>query len=107
MSKISFIIPLGLAGMLAVPAAQAQTADDQPYQERVVVVAPYQPMLDVVRKPLLQPEVPADTTHRIDTAVYEIISRTVQTTYQLENIKPAKVAGEPVERLFNQHLKIG
>ncbi|MDE5606932.1 MAG: hypothetical protein K2I68_06490, partial [Bacteroidales bacterium] len=107
MSKISFIISLGLAGMLAVPAAQAQTADDQPYQERVVVVAPYQPMLDVVRKPLLQPEVPADTTHRIDTAVYEIISRPVQTTYPVENIKPAKVAGEPVERLFNQHLKIG
>lgn len=107
MSKISFIIGLGLAGCLAVPAAKAQTADDQPYQERVVVVAPYQPMLDVVRKPLLQPEVPADTTHRIDTAVYEIISRPVQTTYPVENIKPAKVAGEPVERLFNQHLKIG
>lgn len=107
MNKLSGIIYLGLAGSLAFSALQAQTTDDRPYQERVVVVAPYQPVLDVVRKPLLQPEVPADTTHRIDSAVCEIISRPVQTTYPVENIKPAKVAGEPVERLFNQHLKIG
>lgn len=111
MSKISSIIFLGLAGMLAVSSARAQsqnqTAEEGAYQERVVVVAPYQPVLDVVRKPVLQPGLPADTVHRIDSAVYEIISRPVQTTYPVENIKPAKVAGEPVERLFNQHLKIG
>lgn len=110
--KRSFIIFGGWAANLLVMAvssqAKAQTTDPQtPYQERVVVVAPYQPVLEVARKPLLQPGPMADSAKKIDSAVYEIITRPVQTTYPVENIKPAKVAGEPVERLFHQHLKLG
>ncbi|MEG1498884.1 MAG: hypothetical protein RR393_05615 [Bacteroidales bacterium] len=82
------------------------TSSTSEYNEKVVVTAPYQPTLEAIYKPTLTPSF-ADTVVEITNVDYDIISRPVNTVYPIENIKPAKVTGEPIPKLFNQHIKIG
>lgn len=100
-------------GFMSVGLVNAQSNDsgkgkntDNAYNEKVVVTAPYQPTLGAVNKMNLVPQT-ADTflsRARID---YQIISRPFQTTYPTENIKPAKIMGEPIPKLQNNSIRLG
>lgn len=76
------------------------------YNENVVVTAPYQPTLGLVEKPDFIPNT-IDTSLRVPASELQIISRPFATSYPTENIKPAKVLGEPIPKLFNNTVKVG
>ncbi|MDR0763373.1 MAG: hypothetical protein LBF01_02630 [Bacteroidales bacterium] len=79
------------------------------FNESVVVVAPYNPVL------IHQPSAPVFTPKMRDTSTikvapnsdYVIYSTPEKTEYSIENMKPVRISGEPIDRLFHQHLKIG
>ena len=107
MHKILLIIGM-VAGGMAFAGAQENTGalPTGTYNENVVVTAPYQPSLVLMEKPVFSPK-PVDTILSASRMDYEIISRPFFTTYPIENIKPAKILGEPIPRLWNNRVKVG
>lgn len=107
MHKILLIIGM-VAGGMAFAGAQENTGalPTGTYNENVVVTAPYQPSLVLMEKPVFSPK-PVDTILSASRMDYEIISRAFFTTYPIENIKPAKILGEPIPRLWNNRVKVG
>ena len=106
--KIKSILIAGLSMPLCVYSLQAQDNGKKQngYNENVVVTAPYQPVLGALEKPVSVPRT-ADTSVVIPPADIQIISRPFVTSYPTENIKPAKVLGEPIPKLFNNSVKLG
>lgn len=106
--KIKFILVAGLLMPFGSINLQAQDNGKTQggYNENVVVTAPYQPVLGSVEKPVSVPHT-ADTTVVIPPSDIQIISRPFATSYPTENIKPAKVLGEPIPKLFNNTVKVG
>ena len=106
--KIKFILVAGLLMPFGSINLQAQDNGKTQggYNENVVVTAPYQPVLGAVEKPVSVPHT-ADTTVVIPPSDIQIISRPFATSYPTENIKPAKVLGEPIPKLFNNTVKVG
>ena len=79
------------------------------FNEKVIVVAPYNPTL--IRKPatlMFMPQMrdtlPVNVVPRSDYVIYSVPEKT---EYSIENMKPAKISGEPIDKLFHQHIKIG
>ena len=107
MHKILLIIGM-VAGGMAFAGAQENTGalPTGTYNENVVVTAPYQPSLVLMEKRVFSPK-PVDTILSASRMDYEIISRPFFTTYPIENIKPAKILGEPIPRLWNNRVKVG
>lgn len=102
------IVLVTIATNTATNTAVAQNKQEQKeYNEKVVVVAPYNPSIELAKKPVVAPTAIVDTARGKNSMSYEIVSRPIETTYPIENIKPAKVTGEPIAKLFNQHIKIG
>lgn len=102
MMRISVYAALLLLGTMA--EVSAQTAKG--YDEKVLVTAPYQPSLGNLNKTLFTPKT-LDTNMRAPLMDYQILSRPFRTSYPVENIKPAKVLGEPIEKLRNNSIRIG
>ena len=86
--------------------AQDTVGSSSGYNEKVVVTAPYQPGLTMPAKPGFSPEF-VDTAMPAPRFDYDIISRPFATVYPVENIKPAKILGEPIPKLWNNSVKIG
>lgn len=101
-----------LAGLAAVPHLQAQAdgvqtvREKKDYNEKVLVTAPYQPNLGNVNKPVFRPSF-SDTTIQPALVDYQINSRPYAVSYPVENIKAAKVLGEPIAKLWNNSIRIG
>ncbi|MCM1041496.1 MAG: hypothetical protein NC396_03585 [Bacteroides sp.] len=106
--KIKSILIAGVFGSLCMVPVQAQDngKTQNGYNENVVVTAPYQPELGAVEKPVFMPRT-ADTSILVPPSDIQIISRPFATVYPTENIKPAKVLGEPIPKLFNNSVKVG
>ena len=103
------ILFLWIGGMMAgtsLSMAQDNPATAEQYNESVTVTAPYQPSLGSVEKPVFSPS-PMDTVLPAPGFDYEIISRPFATSYPVENIKPAKILGEPIPKLWNNSVKVG
>ncbi|MEG1572337.1 MAG: hypothetical protein RSC04_05050 [Bacteroidales bacterium] len=81
-------------------------AQTQDYNEKVLVMAPYQPNLGTVDKVNINPSY-QDTSFDMQAIRYDVLSRPVAIVFPIENIKPAKVTGEPISRLFSNHIKLG
>lgn len=104
--KTIFVAGLVLACGLGTLRAQDNGKDKNGYNENVLVTAPYQPVLGKVEKPVFTPKT-ADTSVRVPSSDIQIITRPFATSYPTENIKPAKVIGEPIPKLFNNSIKVG
>lgn len=99
MRKIALVI-----GVLAFPwLINAQETD---YNEKVVVMAPYQPTIGEVVKVTIPP-IFVDTLVAVKKIRYDILTRPLNLSFTTENIKPAKITGEPLFKLSNQHIKLG
>lgn len=85
----------------------AQETQTDVYNERVTVVAPYQPSLNMVYKPDMLPTFITDSVGEKQALDYKIISAPILTKYPVESIKAAKVSAEPIDKLFNQYIKLG
>ncbi|MDE5762726.1 MAG: hypothetical protein K2H68_04385, partial [Bacteroidales bacterium] len=101
-----------LAGLGAIPQLQAQSdgvqtaKDKKAYNEKVLVTAPYQPNLGTVNKPVFRPSF-SDTTVQSALVDYQINSRPYSVSYPVENIKAAKMLGEPIAKLWNNSIRLG
>ncbi|MDL2315028.1 hypothetical protein LJC16_02080 [Bacteroidales bacterium OttesenSCG-928-C19] len=76
------------------------------YDEKVIVVSGYEPTLKDAVKIITNPSL-------IDTAVvrtpiqYNISSKKLTTPFVPEQLKPAKIVGEPITQLYRNYLKLG
>ena len=74
--------------------------------EEITVVAPYQPSVSDVFKINVSPRIPEEKPEKPGFK-YTIESKTLQTPVSLEPIKPAKIMGESVSKLYRNYTKIG
>ena len=80
--------------------------EDKTYNESVIVVSGYEPTLKDAVKIITNPSL-------IDTAVvrtpiqYNVSSKKLTTPFIPEQLKPAKIVGEPITQLYRNYLKFG
>jgi len=75
-------------------------------QREVRVVKPYSPTLSDAEKINLLPEF-RDTVQVRPDFSYTIVPKRFDTPYQLEQIKPARMVGLPIEKLYKSQLTLG
>ncbi|MCD4678842.1 MAG: hypothetical protein K8S00_00505 [Bacteroidales bacterium] len=78
----------------------------QTYDEEITVIAPYEPSISDAFKININPKI-KDTTTRIIEHNYSILPKRYDTKFQLEPIKPAKIVGEPIDKLYKNFVKAG
>lgn len=78
----------------------------QGYDEEITVIAAYEPSISDANKININPEI-KDTTTRITGLNYTILPKRYETTFQLNPIKPAKIVGEPIDKLYKNFIKAG
>ncbi len=74
--------------------------------EEITVVAPYQPSVSDAFKINVSPRIPEEKLDKPNFN-YDIVPKTIQTPVSLEPIKPAKIMGESVSKLYRNYAKIG
>jgi hypothetical protein len=85
---------------------QGLQAQPQTYREEITVVAPYEPTISDAFKIDLRP-VTGDTLPVKKSFTYEIRSGLLPTPFSPEPLKPARMVGEPLEKLYKNYLKAG
>lgn len=86
--------------------AIAQTKDTNVYNEKVVVVGSFNPVLQNADKLNIAPSI-NDTATMTPEYNYAIESRRIYSLYMPESIKPARIKGEPTSRLYHNYIKLG
>ncbi len=98
------IIILSIIFIQALPAWLMAQPDK--YKEDVVVVAPYKPVISDANKIEQNPTV-KDSTYPKPDFKYTILPALYPTTYTPEPIEAAKMAAEPIDKLYENLLKLG
>lgn len=80
-----------------------QLNDDK---NEVTVIASYEPTISDAFKINFYPNI-MDTTYDKPNFVYTINSKIIPTSFMLEPIKPAKIVGEPITKLYKNLIKAG
>ncbi|MDA3780622.1 MAG: TonB-dependent receptor [Bacteroidales bacterium] len=83
--------------------AVAQTNDE--VKKEVYVVKPYKPIISDAYKINSLPKI-IDTVKIIPTFKYYLITKPLDISYNPKVIKPAKMVGEPLTKLYNSYTKI-
>lgn len=99
-SRFHVLLALMVCGIFA----QAQESDLD--VQEVQVVEEFVPMVPPARKIVDIPQV-VDTVRVAKKVQYTILNRRYETAFQTDTIKPAKIKGEPIEKLYQQYFKIG
>ncbi len=81
-------------------------AQKDKYNEVVKIVGDYTPTISDAYKINLNPKI-KDTVVANPNLKYSIQSKKIITTFELEQIKPAKLRGEPLSKLYNSLFKAG
>jgi len=74
--------------------------------EEITVVAPYQPSVSDAFKINVSPRIPEETIEKPEFR-YSIKPKILQAQVTLEPIKPAKITGESVSKLYMNYIKVG
>lgn len=82
------------------------SAQVKPYDEKVTVIAPYQPTISDANKLNSQP-VYTDTTFSIPQLNYQMLTRKYKTQFTAEPIKPARVGDPTLSKLYKFLIKAG
>jgi len=83
--------------------AYSQVNDDK---NEVTVIAAYEPTISDAFKINFNPLI-RDSSYQQAKFNYSIQSKKIPTSFQLEPIKPAKIVGEPISKLYKNLLKLG
>ncbi len=94
------------AALCATATATAQTKDTNVYDEKVVVVGSFNPVLQNADKVNVAPSI-NDTATMTPEYNYSIESRRIYSLYMPENIKPARLNRERTTKLYHNYLKLG
>lgn len=74
--------------------------------EEITVVAPYQPAVSEAFKINVSPRVPDENLTKPDFK-YEILTKEFKAEPEFEAIKPAKISGESVSKLYKNYARVG
>src|SRR5574344_1823528 len=74
--------------------------------ESVIISAQFDPIVNEAMKLSENPSI-FDTTFKVPDFKYEIINKVYPTQIRIEEIKPARVKGEPVSMLYNGNINAG
>ncbi len=87
--------------------ALAQDTVNGVYNERVVVVGSFKPVLEETQKVNVAPAI-TDTAPQLQhNFSYQITPKRLTSLFVPTRIKAARVIGEPTTRLYNNYLKLG
>jgi hypothetical protein len=86
--------------------AFSQEEKESIYNEDVIVRTIFDPVVNEAYKINEKPQT-FDTKFEIPPFQYEKTTKQFPTTMVFEQIKPAKVKGEPLTKLYNSHIKAG
>lgn len=100
-NKIIYIQVIGLL-MLSVNGLFAQ----EKLVKEVQVVKPYEPTISDAYKITHLPKI-TDTVKTVPEINYFLHTKPLSVGYTIEPIKPAKMVGEPLSRLYNSYVKVG
>ena len=88
---------------LLMNAAKAQNTLNE---DTFIVVSEFQPILTDAVKIKDNPDL-TDTTKMDIDVKYSTLKKTIQSQLDVESIKPARIKGEPLVRLYKHYLKLG
>ncbi len=97
------IVYLTIIGLLAL--SSHLTAQEK-LEKEVQVVKPYEPTISDAYKITHLPKI-TDTVKTIPEIRYFLHTKPLNVGYEIEPIKPAKMVGEPLTRLYNSYVKVG
>lgn len=100
-----YIITLFLALGINIPAF-SQEPSESIYNEDIIVKTIFDPVVNEAYKINDKPQT-FNTKFEIPPFQYEKTTKQFPTTMVFEQIKPAKVKGEPISKLYNSHVKAG
>lgn len=78
----------------------------QKTNEDVIIIDAYKPTISDAFKLNENPKI-SDTIVKMPELNYSIMSKTIQTSFDIEPIKPAKMIGEPLTKLYKSYIKLG
>jgi hypothetical protein len=106
MKKIMKFTLLAFTVIISCPAL-AQTHADQGDEIKTIVISEFQPEITKnIRKIIESPSI-RDTAVPAPDINYQLPSRKLDTYFPVEAIKPAKMVGEPLNKLYHTYLKGG
>ena len=76
------------------------------YNEEITVIAPYQPIIPEAVKLNILPKVIIEE-HRIRDIEYSIVPRLISSHFEPQPLKPVKIVGEPITKLYRNLIKVG
>lgn len=94
--------------LLALMPCVAMAQDDKDtYNESVIVVGSFNPVLEECEKVYVAPTITDTATALQHKFTYNIAPKRLASLYNPTRIKAARIIGEPITRLYNSYLRIG
>ncbi len=81
-------------------------AQEGEFLKEVRVVKPYEPTISDANKITYLPKI-SDTVKITPQVKYILQTKPINVGYSIDPIKPAKMVGEPLTKLYNAHIKVG
>lgn len=101
----SSLISFGLIAQSA-ESDTTKTTKRNNLNETVIITTQFDPVVNEALKLTENPTI-FDTTFAVPSFKYNIINKIFPTKLEIEEIKPAKVKGEPISMLYNGNVKAG
>ena len=92
--------------LLLVLVVVANIAIAQPGQNTVIIQGVYTPTIDEANKINVSPSL-IDTVYKTPDFTYNIMERRLATPFKVVPIKPAKLLGEPLNKLYSNYVAAG
>ncbi len=92
--------------LLMVFAVVANMAYAQPGQNTVIIQGVYTPTIGEANKINITPEL-KDTVYKTPDFSYDIMEKKLKTPFKVAPIKPAKLLGEPLNKLYSNYVAAG
>lgn len=92
--------------LLSIFSIYSAYSQPQTYREEITVIAPYEPTISDAFKINLRAQT-GDTLPEKKSFTYEIRSSILATPFEVQALKPARLLGEPLEKLYKNYLRAG
>ncbi|HOW25420.1 MAG TPA: hypothetical protein PK711_07090 [Bacteroidales bacterium] len=98
------ILPLIIVPLYLTLTVNAQ--QELPYTEEITVISPYKPTIAESSKISMNPRIEPQDLQKPE-LTYSIQDHLIQTTFEPQRIKPASIAGEPIDKLYRNFIRGG
>jgi len=98
---------LPVAFLLLSLHAVAQSDEDTLRTDEITITKDYQPKISTSFKLSENPKLLDTNIRTVDTITYDVMDKRANTTFEVEEIRPAKLRGEPLNKLYRAYAKGG